>query len=908
MTLIWIAGGIAIALLLINGSFLSLFAGEQTTLAVLVGLLAGLLGASWTSLGRRIADLERQSATSLTPAHPVDESGDVRRAAGRERQSTRQAFEQSIPATSEPPSRGRDKARPEADIATERKKRQTAFGHPPPPPVSPEWSRQLRNRLAKWLNQDNLPVIVGVLASLIGVAALLRYASDQGWLTLPIELRLAAVALAAVGSLVFGWRQRDQRRLFSLSIQGGAIGVLVMTVFAALQLYGLIAAMAAFALLTLLVAATIFLALAQHSLALAVLALVAGFAAPILVGSGDGNHVALFSWYLLLNLAVFTIARVRDWTLLYRLGFVFTFIIATLWGVLDYSPEKYAGAQGFLIAFFLLYAAIPLVQAVSGRDHHKLDVMLVFGLPLIAFPLQMVLVDFAPLPVAFSALSVAAVYLLTALGAGSRILDHPLRPSLLALAVGFATLAVPFAFSGPVIPLVWAAEGAALVWLGIRQQRRLHRLAGLLLQLLAGLSWWLWFVDVTPSPGTPVFNGVVVGALALVLAAFFSLHRFRIAGAGKLLLNLLAAWALGWWLLAGALEIIEHLTLRHIPDAWLAFTGLSVLLLAWLVRATGLVLPAIAVLALVLSAPLMIPLQIVGHDLVYAGWGLPGWLVMLAGAIAAERVQAAATSAPIRGMISLALHLTVACMAAAMLWQLTTDTLDLAEGWGWTGAVVAPLAIAVMALALGRSPLTPAQLPAAQRIWVLRSMQLLLLIWLLHSLTRAGGSAPLPYLPLLNPMDLVSIAVLLALAGAVREHADASAARVFGGAIGALAVVTASVIWLRSAHHLMAVDWRFAAMASSNEVQAGLSILWTMIGTLLWVRGSRRGQRTVWMAGALLLGLVLGKLLLIDRGFLSTLAGIASFLAFGGLLMLVGYLAPAPPKDPDNRTHATEAV
>lgn len=908
MTLIWIAGGIAMALLLVNGSFLSLFAGEQTTLAILVGLLAGLLGASWTSLGRRIARLERQLTTSRTPAHSVDENEDARGTAEREPQSTWQAPDESIAATSEPEGSGHDKTRPEADIATKRKKRQTAFGHPPPPPPSPAWSHHLRNRLAKWLNQDNLPVIVGVLASFIGVAALLRYASDQGWLRLPIELRLAAVALAAIASLVFGWRQRDRRRVFSLSIQGGAIGVLVMTVFAALQLYGLVPAMAAFALLALLVAATMFLALAQRSLALAVLALIAGFAAPILVGSGEGNHVALFSWYLLLNLAVFAIAHVRNWTLLYRLGFVFTFIIATLWGVLDYSPEKYASVQGFLLAFFLLYAAIPLVQAISGRDHHKLDVMLVFGLPLIAFPLQMVLVDFAPLPVAFSALSVAAVYLLMALGAGSRIFGHPLRPSLLALAVGFATLAVPFAFSGPVIPLVWAAEGAALVWLGIRQQRRLHRLAGLLLQLLAGVSWWLWFVDAAPSPRIPVVNGPAIGALALVLAALFSLHRFRIAEAGKLLLNLLAAWALAWWLLAGALEIIEHLTLRHIPDAWLAFTGLSVLLLAWLVRATGLVLPAIAVLALVLSAPLMIPLQIVGHDLVYAGWGLPGWLAMLAGAIAAERVQAAATPARIRGLISMALHLTVAGMAAAMLWQLTTDTLDLADGWGLAGLALVPLAIAGAAFVLGRSPLTPVHLPAPQQVWPLRTMQLLLLIWLLQSLTRAGGSAPLPYLPLLNPLDLMSIAVLLALTRAVRERADASAARVFGGVVGALAVVTASIIWLRSAHHLLAVDWRFAAMTSSNEVQAGLSILWTLIGTLLWVRGSHQRQRAIWAAGALLLALVLCKLLLIDRGFLSTLAGIASFLAFGGLLMLVGYLAPAPPKDADVRMQPTEAT
>ena len=55
--------------------------------------------------------------------------------------------------------------------------------------------------------------------------------------TLPIEFRLAAVAAAAIGALAFGWRERGRRRAFGLSLQGGAIGVLLMTVFAAFRLY-----------------------------------------------------------------------------------------------------------------------------------------------------------------------------------------------------------------------------------------------------------------------------------------------------------------------------------------------------------------------------------------------------------------------------------------------------------------------------------------------------------------------------------------------------------------------------------------------------------------------------------------------------------------------------------------------
>ena len=106
-------------------------------------------------------------------------------------------------------------------------------------------------------------------------------------------------------------------------------------------------------------------------------------------------------------------------------------------------------------------------------------------------------------------------------------------------------------------------------------------------------------------------------------------------------------------------------------------------------------------------------------------------------------------------------------------------------------------------------------------------------------------------------------------------------------------------MWLRLAHHGYGVAWSLDALLDSNRVQAGLSVLWTLVAVVLWVTGSRLRRHAVWWAGALLLGVVLIKLLLVDRQFLSTVAGIVSFLAFGGLCMAVGFLAPAPPKDMD---------
>ena len=44
------------------------------------------------------------------------------------------------------------------------------------------------------------------------------------------------------------------------------------------------------------------------------------------------------------------------------------------------------------------------------------------------------------------------------------------------------------------------------------------------------------------------------------------------------------------------------------------------------------------------------------------------------------------------------------------------------------------------------------------------------------------------------------------------------------------------------------------------------------------------------------MGVVLAKLVFVDRQHLGNLLGIASFIAYGLLCTLVGYFAPAPPR------------
>ncbi|MFH7617453.1 DUF2339 domain-containing protein, partial [Pseudomonas syringae group genomosp. 7] len=85
------------------------------------------------------------------------------------------------------------------------------------------------------------------------------------------------------------------------------------------------------------------------------------------------------------------------------------------------------------------------------------------------------------------------------------------------------------------------------------------------------------------------------------------------------------------------------------------------------------------------------------------------------------------------------------------------------------------------------------------------------------------------------------------------------------------------------------------SMMRFSLAQTSLTVLWSVLGVIAWVWGSRRGQRVLWMVGAVLMGVVLAKLVIVDRQHLGNLLGIASFIAYGLLCTVVGYLAPAPP-------------
>jgi uncharacterized membrane protein len=195
-------------------------------------------------------------------------------------------------------------------------------------------------------------------------------------------------------------------------LQGGALGVLLLTVFAAYRLYGLLPSGLAFGLVVVLVAGSALLAVLQNTMSLAVLGFLGGYLAPVLISTGSNNHVALFSYYAVLNAAVFAISWRQSWRLLNLVGFVFTFGVGGAWGKQFYRPELFATVEPFLVLFFVFYILIGLMYVLRQTEHRRpwVDGTLVFGTPLVAFPMQAAMLKDDRMGLAFSALFVALVY------------------------------------------------------------------------------------------------------------------------------------------------------------------------------------------------------------------------------------------------------------------------------------------------------------------------------------------------------------------------------------------------------------------------------------------------------------------------------------------------------------------
>jgi uncharacterized membrane protein len=784
-----------------------------------------------------------------------------------------------------------------------------------PDPAGSLFDIPLLRILRDYFTGGNTLVRVGVLILFFGVAFLLRYLAEHTHV--PIQFRLTGVACGAVALLVLGWRLRSRRLGYALALQGGGVGILYLTTFAALRLYSLLPPTVAFGLLVAIAAFSAALAVWQDSQAFAALAVTGGFLAPILASTGEGSHVVLFSYYLVVNATILAISWYRPWRPLNVLGFVFTFIVSTAWGALRYEDGLFASTEPFLVLYFLFYVVIAILFSLRQPPELRgyVDGTLLFGTPAAAFGYQSAMLHQRPTALALSAVVLGVFYLLLArvVHHGKRSTQGLLAEAFLALGVVFLTVAAPIGLSSHGTGATWALEAVGLVWVGVRQDRVLARVFGVLVQLAAGLvllsnidqwdaDWALWGNFLAR---TLVTVGAVFSA-ALLQKYMQRLRSYEASGSAVLFF-----FGLLVWMVSGLHQLDSCVAARYLIAADAGFVGLTALICSELARRTALAvarLPALWLLPELILLVLFDAVSGVHHPFENGGW--LAWVFDFICLYVILRRHEGEGQKPLGAWMH---ALTGWLLVGVLTWELVRGVDRGMTGRGSWAADCYMLVPAVLLAALPRL--------MARISWPFRAhaqayvtlfgavVGIYLALWsLVTNFSSSGDPYPFPYMPLLNAFDLAQLLVLLVLARYglyLRAQDDLSVADI--NAVAAVSVGSLGFIWLnavlcRTLHYWAGVPLELEAMMQSTLVQTALSIFWTVLALTTMLTATRRASRGVWLTGAILLAVTIVKLFVVDLSRVGTIERIVSFVGVGLLTLVIGYFSPLPPAAREHRT------
>ncbi|MBN2824374.1 MAG: DUF2339 domain-containing protein, partial [Campylobacterales bacterium] len=380
----------------------------------------------------------------------------------------------------------------------------------------------LLDSLSRVLIGDNPLVRIGGVILFLGLSFFAKFLIDNSIITL--EMRLAFLGIIAVGLIVLGWRWREKEGDYGLILQAIGVATLYLDIFSAAKLYHLIDLKIAFILMLMVVLIATWLSIIQKSLPLILFSITGGFLVPILTSDGSGSHILLFSYYALLNLAIVIVAYFYSWRILNLVGFVFTFVIASWWGVLRYEEELFATTEPFLILFFLFYLIINVLFTVRLQAFHikYVDSAITFALPFIAFAFQDAMIGDNDRWMALSALVLATIY--GVLSWRLHSITQDLAYSFFSLAVIFLTLAIGYHFEQEMLSIIWAVEAVGTIWIALKQDRLLTRLIA---SVVMGFSLLVTIENVANDDYGILFSAAFITALFVLTMLFVILWLYH---------------------------------------------------------------------------------------------------------------------------------------------------------------------------------------------------------------------------------------------------------------------------------------------------------------------------------------------------------------------------------------------
>jgi uncharacterized membrane protein len=784
-------------------------------------------------------------------------------------------------------------------------------------PTTPEWlAVDYHSKLFEYIKKQipkikstlfalNPIAAIGVVILFIGVAFLLKYAST--YIHFSIELRLLAVAMAGIVGSFFAWRLYQKRPVFANILQGCSIGLLFLTTYAAFKVYGLLPPMIAFFLLLGIVVYSCMLSVVHNAKSLAVLGVLGGFFSPLLISTGEGNFVLLFSYYTVLNLGILGLAWFKSWSTLNLVGFIFTFILSSLWGWQSYQPEYFYIVEFFLMLFFLFYVVIAILYAsnMAKQSSRYVDAIITVGTPFITLSLQAGLVARWTYGLAWSSLAFGVFYSILALIIYR--VRYPVLKRLFevyaALALTFATAAIPLASTGSWASVSWALEGIVLMYVGIKEERMRLRFSACALEVGSGILFLMHYGPakyIGLSVVRPYFDVIyltagVIGLASLICSCMWSKIDKKCNELECSAMQLLFIWGLLWWYVNGVLDIQQHSLVDQTMMACTLFFAASSALfwtVSELFRWAWLRYPALALLPMMFVLEVYSLINYLQYDNTLTEvWALS--FVTLYGMLYRhEKIVAPYLST---------LHNVSLLLLTCVISDSVSKALNLLGDWPSTWHYLVWGAIPSLVLFL----INLQKIPYLSRFKGTCGGTLTAFImgWIVLSYSLSGNVSPLPYIPLLNPLELLEVfALFVALSWALDNNEllskslDITRQAVYI-LFSALTFLFLNTLIVRVAHHWLSIPYTANDLWSAPAVQTSLSIFWMLLALTTTFIAARKHSRQLWFSGFALIGVVIVKLFLVDLANIGSLERILTFITVGILMLINGYISPMPPKE-----------
>ncbi|MDN5643908.1 MAG: DUF2339 domain-containing protein [Acinetobacter sp.] len=742
----------------------------------------------------------------------------------------------------------------------------------------------LSEQVKRWLWQGNPVLKVAIVILLIGLILLLRFATEHWQLSLAVKLSL--VAAVSVGVVIFGYVLLQKNRSFALALEALGLSGLFLTLFFAYY-NGVIASLAIASLCFVVVmAVTLWLSLKQQSIELALMAMIIAYLAPFTLPVRNATAIELVVYYLVINIAVAVLSTFRPWKVLNQIAFLMTVVVGGAYAFYQgKTPER--GMLALLVlahSTVFIWLSFRYSQLLAREDLTQfklkpiLDVALIFAAPIVAFAFLYVMYFEETIWQAGFSLGFAALYAMLYQLLKRAHSVELIAQSYLSLTLVFLALIPPILLPDQWGVVGWSVEGALIFMYALYRNSALSRYLAMGLLAVAGLSSLYYVVELNRFP-TEVYWALCLSYFAVVTVAN-SVERFRqqlsFATIAFFCLQLLSATSMLFILLLDEIDSKSQVTmalliivlLDTVLNEWLLYRKAS---WSWLLPKWIGLIPLYAVAFIFLVD--------LSHD------GIIMWQSGL------DRLLFALTSGlltllwlrPLQGVED-----EQEWVSLGALLSLAFTSLTLIPSMPYLSMVILPLAFAAWCY----TQLTQTRW---RKFWQARNTLVLMLFWIVCSQIFSQQAFAGYWLPIFNPFDLVSIAMLIGFIWMLNLQMKAGLEK----SLGAILMMS-SLLWLSSYVVLRALhvyfltpynDWQ---MWENALVQLSFTLLWVSLAFICMLTATKRNLRSLWIFGGCILVLVTLKLVLFDLSHIGTLTRVISFLGAGLVMLIIAYIAPMP--------------